>query len=84
MCKQSQEKRRIYGLDFLRAIAALGIIAHHFSGELKVRGVEMKHWLFQTYQNGSFGLLLVTWFFILSGAALRMNYASFSGKDLKP
>ncbi|MDD6304825.1 acyltransferase family protein [Thermoguttaceae bacterium LCP21S3_D4] len=83
VCKQKQKKERIYGLDFLRAIAALGIIAHHFSGELKLRDVKMNHWLFQTYPNGSFGLLLVTWFFILSGMALRMNYSRLSLKDLK-
>ena len=48
VCKQKQKKERIYGLDFLRAIAALGIIAHHFSGELKLRDVKMNHWLFHS------------------------------------
>jgi peptidoglycan/LPS O-acetylase OafA/YrhL len=57
------------GLDFVRAISALGIIAFHFYCHSF-----STHRLFYSHANGQWGGVLNYLFFALSGLVLQLNY----------
>ncbi len=38
-------KERVYGIDFVRVIAALGIVLHHYSRELSYSGSNTRYFL---------------------------------------
>ena len=62
-------RERIVGCDFIRAIAALGIIIFHFYCHSQNTFKPLLY-----HANGDFGLVFVTIFFILSGAMCYYNY----------
>lgn len=70
------QKERLYYLDFIRAISAIGIIIYHFNCSIAqhmVYGGE-NDIIFSFYKNGNLGQIGVSLFFILSGASLMYNY----------
>lgn len=70
-------KKRLFYLDFVRAIALIIIVLfhynYHFINTYKISGV---HAPFYLYANGSWAGIGVALFFIISGAALMYNYES--------
>lgn len=67
------EKKWILELDFIRCIACLGIIAHHYCGELQNRMVTTPIWFGGQYNGGNFGWFFVTIFLIVSGMSILQN-----------
>ncbi|WEH33346.1 acyltransferase [Streptomyces sp. AM 4-1-1] len=68
---------RLYALDGLRVLAALAVLAFHFTGIDKATGVnwgenprELFPWLFPFTQYGSYGVQL---FFIISGFVICLS-----------
>ena len=68
--QKSELKGHIAGIDFMRAICALGIIVYHFLGSSR-SGIEVMH----SFKNGQMGAVYVTIFFAISGFVLYHNYA---------
>ena len=66
---EGNRKERLYGIDFIRAVCALGIIAFHFSCHTasSIRP-------FYIFANGDFGGLFVAVFFVISGMTLYYNH----------
>lgn len=62
-------KEKILGIEFVRAVCAIGIIIYHYFchsvGDFK--------FLFKT-ANSDWGSMFVTAFFVISGAVLYYNY----------
>jgi len=77
-----KNKKYLEELDFVRAVSAIGIIVCHFGGELYNYRIESELRLLYTYNNGGWGWLLVTVFFVLSGSVLRIQYASLNANDV--
>lgn len=73
---ENKQKSRLAGADFVRAFCAIGIVMFHF---YVTAATEDK--LCYTYANGAWGGLLVTVFFIISGAMLYYNHSEI--KNLK-
>jgi len=71
-------KPRLYELDFVRAICALGIVIYHFSGKIN----ETLYFPFYAFKNGYWGRVLVTCFFILSGMTLYYHNSSIDDYKL--
>lgn len=71
------KKERVWYLDFIRAIAVIMIILHHFNAALIEKGIMVdnkNHIFILEWKNGNFGTLGVSLFFIISGAALMLTY----------
>lgn len=69
-------KKRIYALDFIRAICALGIVVYHFSCSLTgdlCRPLYM-------FSCGNWGYSIVTAFFIVSGASIYFSNPCLQNK----
>ena len=68
------KKERILSLDFIRAVCTLGIIANHFS---QASGNAFLKRILSSFPwgKGNVGYVLVTVFFMLSGAALYYSNA---------
>ena len=62
------KRERILGIDFVRAVCALGIIAVHFYAASNSR---VK--IFSQWKNGDWATVLVAIFLMISGAMLYMN-----------
>lgn len=73
---KSVKKERIEAFEFVRAISALGIISFHFSCHSNSTFKPLFY-----YQNGNYGIVFVTVFFMISGAMLYYNYEN--GINLK-
>lgn len=65
-------KGRIKEADFVRAISCIGIVIFHFSATLDNYSINCSLPLYY-YGNGDWGKILVTVFFMLSGAMLWYN-----------
>lgn len=67
-------KKNVYlpEFDFIRAFCAIGIIWFHFSKHVEYK----KYLFFLSYANGNWGNILVSIFFLISGALLYNNYPS--------
>lgn len=72
--------KRIYSYDIIRVIATFVIIMFHYNCELVNSGLTPLN-IFYKYKNGDFGVVGVTIFFMLSGAALF--YSNYNIINLK-
>lgn len=70
--------KREKGLDFVRAIGIIGVVAFHFYAHSN-----SDHKLFLTHANGAWGGTMNYLFFILSGVVLHMKYGAMETIDLK-
>ncbi len=68
MGTETKPKKKIYSIEFMRTVFAIGIIIYHFSCHSKSDFL-----LLSQYANGTWGDLIVTVFFILSGGMLYRN-----------
>ncbi len=64
-----KKKKKIYGIEFIRAVFAIGIIIYHFSCHSNSEFL-----LLFRYANGKWGDLIVTVFFVMSGGILYRNH----------
>ncbi|MBV4523852.1 acyltransferase [Pseudomonas sp. SWRI74] len=62
-------RERLFELDSLRGIAAIGVVLWHYTAMWQVRPM---NWLFAPFYNT--GLLLVDFFFVLSGFVIARAY----------
>lgn len=65
-----EKKKKIFYLNFIRAISMLMIVTYHFYAHLaenNITGIKI-------FSNGKWGLIGVTLFFMISGASLMYNY----------
>lgn len=71
----SGENRRVFYMDFIRALAMLLIVTYHFNIEAmsRVQDFSCRPVLFLNYHQVNGGTLGVSLFFILSGAALMLS-----------
>lgn len=69
----NNKAEKIEGINFIRALCAVGIICHHYSTH---SASSFK--LFYTHAAGSWGDVFVTVFFILSGGMLYYNHAKIN------
>lgn len=76
------KQKRIMELDFIRFVACLGVIAHHYCGELQNRSVTTPWWFLGKYNRGNFGWLFVTIFFVVSGMAIMNNNLCIKREDV--
>lgn len=65
-----QKKEHIIACDFIRAVCALGIVLYHYSIHIEDAGLRV---VFQLWQI-EWSDVIVTIFFMLSGAVLYYNY----------
>lgn len=70
--------KREKGLDFVRAIGVIGVVAFHFS--VHSNSGES---LFLTHANGAWGGTMNNLFFMLSGVVLHLKYGAQEKIDLK-
>lgn len=68
------KKKRLFYLDFIRALATILIVIYHFNITLHSYNITTALPLLEDYSNGSFGQLGVSLFFIISGATLMYTY----------
>ncbi len=68
------KRERIFYLDFIRALSAVLIVIFHFNEALRIYSVSSKQIIPSKYANGDIGIIGVSLFFIVSGAALMHNY----------
>jgi len=64
----AEKMKKLYNIEFMRAVCALGILVYHFSGKVACDFKPLR-----TYANGNIGALLVEIFFIISGAMIYRN-----------
>lgn len=69
-----EKKKRLFYLDFIRAIAAIIVVIYHFNCTLTTYNITGFNKIFYTHANGHWGRIGVTLFFIISGVALMYNY----------
>lgn len=65
-----EKKKKIFYLNFIRAISMLMIVTYHFFAhfaENNITGIKI-------FSNGKWGMIGVTLFFMISGASLMYNY----------
>lgn len=70
--------KREKGLDFVRAIGVIGVVAFHFSAHSN-----SEQTLFLTHANGAWGGTMNYLFFMLSGLVLHLKYGAAETIDLK-
>lgn len=63
-----ETKEKLISIEFIRVFCAIGIILHHFSTDVSA---EFKPFL--SFANGSWGDVIVTVFFVISGGMLYLN-----------
>ncbi len=66
-----EKKRKIFYLDFIRVISMFIIVTYHFFVHFSENNIVGTDFIFS---NGKWGLIGVTLFFMISGAALMYNY----------
>ena len=66
-------KKRIFYLDFIRALSTIFIIIFHFNCSMGSRGIYENPIIFYEYRNGNLGQIGVSLFFIISGAGLMIS-----------
>ena len=66
-----QKKPRIFAFDFIRGVCAVLIIFYHFSNQAENGG----YFFFYFGADNNFGSVLVTVFFMLSGASLWYTHS---------
>lgn len=74
----NSKRERIKGIDFARAVCALGIIIYHFYCTPCQSNVRILH----HYSTGFWGDVFVVVFFMISGAMLYYNYPKLNIKEL--
>lgn len=69
-------KKRVFYLDFIRAISVISIVIFHFNCSLSAHGTYIGKVpvIFYSYRNGNLGQMGVSLFFIISGASLMYTY----------
>ena len=65
-----EKKKKIFYLNFIRAISMLMIVTYHFYAHFTENNITG----FKIFSNGKWGLIGVTLFFMVSGASLMYNY----------
>lgn len=70
-----EKKKRIFYLNFIRAISMLIIVTYHFNVHLAENNIQC----IKIFSNGRLGMIGVTLFFMISGAALMYNYGENIG-----
>ncbi len=75
-------KKRDFGIDLIRAVSVLGIVLHHYTGELYLAHADLPVYIGLNYIEGSFGWLFSTLFFVISGMALFINYPVIKKEDI--
>lgn len=70
-------KKRVFYLDFIRALSVIFIIVFHFNCSIGAHGVyqevERVPIIFYQYKNGNLGQIGVSLFFIISGGGLMLT-----------
>lgn len=79
-------KKRVFYLDFIRALSVVFIIIFHFNCSIGSHGiynnVSSAPIIFYEYKNGNLGQIGVSLFFIISGAGLMIsNYQNINMKE---
>ncbi|MDF2881844.1 MAG: acyltransferase [Clostridiaceae bacterium] len=67
-------KKRIFYLDFIRAISVMLIITYHFNIQIGLHKIDTKHVMIQSFNNENIGSIGITLFIMISGMALMLNY----------
>ncbi|SEL34654.1 Peptidoglycan/LPS O-acetylase OafA/YrhL, contains acyltransferase and SGNH-hydrolase domains [Paenibacillus sp. cl141a] len=70
----SHKNKRLFYLDFLRAISIFMIIIYHFNQQLGFHAINSSGVFIQNFKNDNIGSLGITLFIILSGASLMYSY----------
>lgn len=73
-----ENQKRLFYLDVIRAVCALMIVVYHFP-----LAISQPVDYFHAFANGSFGMIAVYCFFMVSGAALMHRYKEQNRLDLK-
>lgn len=66
----TQKREKIFAVDFIRMVCAIGVIICHISCYSAANAPKALY----TYANGSFGVVFVAIFFMISGGVLYRNY----------
>lgn len=78
-------KKRVFYLDFIRALSALFIIVFHFNcsigGHEIYKSVSNIPIIFYEYKNGNLGQIGVSLFFIISGGLMLSNQCNFNIRE---
>lgn len=61
-------KKKLHNIDFIRSVAAIGIICFHYAC-----GTASEYKFMLTFANGIWGDIFVIIFFVLSGGLLYLN-----------
>ena len=64
-----EKKKRVFYIEFIRVISMIIIVTYHFFvhfAENNIKGIDIT--------NGTWGVIGVTLFFMISGASLMYNY----------
>ena len=72
------KQKRLFYLDVIRAVCAVMIVVYHFP-----LAISQPVDYFHAFANGSFGMIAVYCFFMVSGAALMHRYRDEDRLDLK-
>lgn len=74
----AMKQKRLFYLDVIRAVCAVMIVVYHFP-----LAISQPVDYFHAFANGSFGMIAVYCFFMVSGAALMHRYRDEDRLDLK-
>ena len=66
-----EAKKRIFYLDFIRAISMIIIVTYHFAVHFTSQNLKV----IRFFADGKWGLIGVAMFFVISGASLMYNYS---------
>lgn len=69
-----QKRARLFYLDFIRALSLILIIIYHFDCHLGFHNIKVKHYLFPIVPYYMYADIGVSFFIIISGAALMYTY----------
>lgn len=72
------KQKRLFYLDVIRAVCAVMIVVYHFP-----LAISQPVDYFHSFANGSFGMIAVYCFFMVSGASLMYRYQEETKLDLK-
>ena len=74
----NMKQKRLFYLDVIRAVCAVMIVVYHFP-----LAISQPVDYFHSFANGSFGMIAVYCFFMVSGAALMYRYQNEGKLNLK-
>ncbi|OPJ59528.1 acyltransferase family protein [Clostridium chromiireducens] len=67
-------RKRVFYLDFIRAISVMLIITYHFNVQIGLHNINTKYVMIQNFANENIGSIGITLFIMISGMALMLNY----------